>query len=72
VTVDGQPVQPPYRLAAIGDAQVLEAALLRPGGLVSLLQSAGARISIVVAPSEKLTLPVCEQPVDFVYARAVK
>lgn len=70
VTVDGRPVEAPYSLKAIGDGETLQAALLRPGGLVALLRAADNRIAIQVEAREKLTLGVCRQPVQFVYARA--
>jgi len=69
VTVDGQPTAAPYSLQAIGDAVNLETALLRPGGLVSLVTQADPRIEITVQVREKVTLPVYEQPFEFVYAR---
>lgn len=69
VTVDGQPIQPPYRLEAIGDGETLEAALLRPGGLVELLERLDERITISVRRREKLTLAVYAHPMAFVYAR---
>ncbi len=72
VTVDGQPVEAPYRLRAIGDAHTLEVALVRPGGLVSLLHQAHEGISITIQESEKLTLPVYDQPFHFAYARPVE
>ena len=72
VTVDSLPVQRPYRLAAIGQPEALETALLRPGGLVSLLQRVDERISIEVLRREKVTLPVYDQPFEFVYASAVE
>jgi uncharacterized protein YlxW (UPF0749 family) len=68
VMVDGQPVLPPYRLEAIGAAQTMETALLRPGGLVSLLQQADARVSIDIHLQQKMTLPVYDQPFEFAYA----
>jgi uncharacterized protein YlxW (UPF0749 family) len=72
VTVDGQPAQAPYRLQAIGDATTLEVALLRPGGLVDLLYRANAGISISVEQQDKMTLPIYDQPFEFVYAKAVR
>jgi uncharacterized protein YlxW (UPF0749 family) len=71
MTVDGQPVQPPYRLQAIGDAHTLEVALVRPGGLVSLLEQANRSTSITVFRRDKLTLPVYTEPLQFVYAMPV-
>jgi uncharacterized protein YlxW (UPF0749 family) len=72
ILVDGQAVQPPYRLQAIGDPQNLEAALLRPGGLVSLLRQNNRGLSITTQQKAKLTLPVRSQSVQFVYAKPVE
>jgi uncharacterized protein YlxW (UPF0749 family) len=72
VTVDGQPVRVPYRLEAIGDADTLEVALMRPGGLVSLLQEAHGATSIRVRQREKVTLPVYDLPVRFVFAQPIQ
>ena len=69
VTVDGQTIQPPYRLEVIGNGESLETALLRPGGLVELLERLDERITITVLRREKLTLTVYTQPMAFVYAR---
>jgi uncharacterized protein YlxW (UPF0749 family) len=67
VTVDGAPVEAPYWLEAIGDAATLEVALNRPGGLVNLLQQAGASVSVSVEQLDKLTLSVYDQPFEFAY-----
>lgn len=72
VTVDGHPVQVPYELEAIGEAHTLEAALMRPGGLVSLLQQAHGATSIRVSKREKVTLPVYDLPVRFVFAEPIQ
>ncbi len=72
VTVDGRPVELPYRLQAIGNAHTLEVALLRPGGLIGALRQARGGGSITVSQQEKLTLPVYDQPVQFAYARPVE
>lgn len=69
VTVDGQPVPAPYHLSAIGNPETLRAALLRPGGLVPLLRAANPSIVITVRESDRLTLTVYRQGVEFVYAR---
>ena len=68
VTVDGVPVPAPYRLEAIGEAHTLEVALTRPGGLVELLSQAPSGILITVRQKDKVTLPVYDQPMRFVYA----
>jgi uncharacterized protein YlxW (UPF0749 family) len=72
VTVDGKPVESPYHLQAIGDANTLEVALMRPGGLVDMLYRANATASIHVYQRDKLTLPIYDQPLEFVYAKAVQ
>jgi uncharacterized protein YlxW (UPF0749 family) len=69
VTVDGQPIQAPYRLEAIGDGHTLQVALDRPGGLVHLLRQAHQDISIGVSEQEKLTLPVYGRLFQFAYAK---
>jgi uncharacterized protein YlxW (UPF0749 family) len=72
VTVDGEPVQARYSLEAIGDASTLEVAIVRPGGLVSLLQQVNPRITITVHQKEKLTLPQYSQPLQFAYTNPVE
>jgi uncharacterized protein YlxW (UPF0749 family) len=72
VTVDGQPVQSPYRLQAIGDPHTLEVALLRTGGLVDLIQQYSQGVHISTEQVDKLTLPVYAQPFQFAYARPVE
>lgn len=71
ITVDGQPVQAPYQLDAVGDAHTLQVALDRPGGLVDLLRQAHPGISIAVTQQDKLTLPVYDRPFQFAYAKPV-
>jgi uncharacterized protein YlxW (UPF0749 family) len=72
VTVDGRPVQSPYRLSAIGDAHTLDVALSRPGGLVELLHEANGGLSVTIQRMEKLTLPVYDQPFQFAYTQPVE
>ncbi len=68
VTVDGRPVDAPYRLEAIGDGPTLEVALSRPGGLIELFRQARTGISARVERRDKVTLPVYDQALLFVYA----
>jgi uncharacterized protein YlxW (UPF0749 family) len=72
VTVDGQPIEPPYRLEAIGEPQALEVALSRPGGLVSLLVQARGDSSILVQQRANLTLAVSSRGIDFEFAGAAE
>ena len=68
VTVDGEAVQGPYRLRAIGDGDAMEAALVRPGGILHILVQSREDISTEVQQKEKITLPVCRQAMEFGYA----
>lgn len=72
IRVDGQPVGEPIYLQAIGDAQALDVAVARPGGLVSLLRQARADVSITVRRGEKLTIPLYGQDTELEYARPVE
>lgn len=69
VTVDSHPIQSPYRLEAIGNPASLQTALLRPGGLVELLERLDQRITVAVQRRDKVTLAIHEQPVVLVYAK---
>ena len=71
VTVDGQPIETPYRLQAIGPSESLKTALLRTGGMVDLIGDAKREVSIEVLEAEKLTLPRYDSIFQFAYARAV-
>jgi uncharacterized protein YlxW (UPF0749 family) len=72
VTVDGQPIEAPYQLEAIGDPHALDVALSRTGGLVSLLEQARGGASISLRQQGNLSLPVCSQQILFAHAKAVE
>lgn len=72
ILIDGRVVQPPYRLQAIGDAATMEAALVRPGGLISLLRQLNRELSITTHQETKLTLPESAQPAEFLFANAAE
>lgn len=71
VTVDGQPIEAPYRLQAIGQPESLKKALLRKGGMVELIGQASREVSIEILEAERLTLPRYDATFQFAYARAV-
>jgi uncharacterized protein YlxW (UPF0749 family) len=49
--VDGHPITPPYRLAAIGDRRTLTGALGIPGGVLDTVDGqSGAHASVVTSP----------------------
>lgn len=68
----GQVVQRPYRLQAIGDAQTMEAALLRRGGLLSLLERSYPGLSVQAAQRDSLVLDASRTPVALEYAELVR
>jgi len=67
-----QAVRRPYRLQAIGDPQTMEAALLRRGGLLSLLERSYPALSVQVVRHDRLVLNVSRTPVTLQYAELVK
>jgi uncharacterized protein YlxW (UPF0749 family) len=71
LSLDGNRLLPPYRLQAIGQPETIEKALLRRGGLVSLLEFAYPGLKITVTKTDSLTLPAYKIPVDFKYAQPV-
>jgi uncharacterized protein YlxW (UPF0749 family) len=63
IIIDHQPIQPPYRIEAIGNPDTLAPALERKGGLIALLEASDPGLNIQVARHELkdqalwLTLP---------------
>lgn len=72
VLLDGQEIRRPYRLQAIGDPDVMETALLRPGGLVSMLQRAYPNLVVSSAPRSRLVLSVYRRPLQVQYAQPIE
>jgi uncharacterized protein YlxW (UPF0749 family) len=68
----GQVVQRPYRLQAIGDAQTMEAAVLRRGGLLSLLERSYPGLSVQAVQQDWLVLDASRTPVALEYAELVR
>jgi uncharacterized protein YlxW (UPF0749 family) len=69
LAIDGNRLVPPYRLQAIGQPDTIEKALLRRGGLVSLLEFAYPGLKITVLKAESLVLPAYKASIDFKYAQ---
>jgi uncharacterized protein YlxW (UPF0749 family) len=72
IVVDENRLSPPYRLQAIGDSQALERALIRKGGLISLLEFAYPDATITVARQERMVLPLYLGKYEFRYARTAQ
>jgi uncharacterized protein YlxW (UPF0749 family) len=67
LTVDGTRIASPYTFQAIGDAETLETALMRSGGLVAVLEHSYEELQIQVRRHDKLVLPVHRHPPEFEY-----
>ncbi|HET7475957.1 MAG TPA: DUF881 domain-containing protein [Dermatophilaceae bacterium] len=67
LSVDGQRLQSPYRLVAIGASQTLASAMSIPGGIIETVRQQGATIS--VTPSESLRIDALHTPKTPRYAR---
>ena len=63
VTVNDTKVAAPFVITAIGDPDLLEAALVFPGGVVDTLKPWGIEITIV--KSNNLEVPAYRQMVEF-------
>ena len=64
VTVDGQPVQQPYEVLAIGDPATLEVGLRIPGGAVDTLDALdGTKVG--VERRSEVRVPALEHPPAF-------
>jgi uncharacterized protein YlxW (UPF0749 family) len=61
LTLDGQRLIPPYALEAIGNPDTIEKALLRRGGLVSLLEYAYPGLKVTVTVVDNLRLAAYRQ-----------
>lgn len=72
LSLGGRAIRRPYRLQAVGDPQTIETAILRRGGLISLLERSYPGLSVQVAQRERLVLDASRTPVTLEYAGAVQ
>jgi uncharacterized protein YlxW (UPF0749 family) len=72
VVLDGQAIRRPYRLQAIGDPDTIETALLRPGGLVSMLQRAYPNLIVSSTRQPRIVLSVYRHPSPIRYAGPIE
>jgi len=70
LVVDGQPLDPPYRIAAVGPADTMAKALEIPGGAVDSLESVTG-VSTTVEQRAQITVPARAEPVPFVFGDPV-
>ncbi len=71
LALDGVRLSAPYTLQAIGDPETLHKALLRHGGLVSLLEYSYPGLKITVSKAEGLALPARPVVQFFKFAQVV-
>lgn len=70
LVVDGQPVQAPYRIAAVGPGQTMAKALDIPGGVIDGLVLL-PEVSATVETLAQLVVPARPEPVPFVFGEPV-
>ncbi|MGE5696186.1 MAG: DUF881 domain-containing protein [Candidatus Sericytochromatia bacterium] len=70
LVVDGQTLNPPYSIVAIGDPPTLAAAVNIPGGAVDSVERVGG--TIAVQQSERVDITALRQPKQRQYAQPVK
>jgi uncharacterized protein YlxW (UPF0749 family) len=70
ITLDGEPLQPPYQVAAIGQPATLDSALKIPGGAVDTM-SAVRGVRVEVRRQARVDLPALAEPLAFEVARPV-
>jgi uncharacterized protein YlxW (UPF0749 family) len=68
LSLDGQAIRRPFRLEAIGDGQTIETAILRRGGLVSLLERSYPGLSVQTTQRKWLVLEASRRPVALRHA----
>jgi len=67
VAVDGEEINPPYVIEAIGNPDVLANSLEIPGGVVDTLSSLNG-VEVIVEKEEKIVLPKAKR-IEFKYAK---
>lgn len=72
VTVDGQAVQRPYHLRAIGDPDTMETAMLRPGGLIPLFRGSYSNLTVQLQEHSRLVIGVHRPRHVLRFAQAVE
>lgn len=70
VNVNDVKIAAPFVITAIGDPEIMEAALIFPGGVVDALKPWG--IEIMIKKMEIVEIPAFEQPYNFIEATPTK
>lgn len=67
--VDGVPLTPPYRVAAVGPAETMARALAIPGGVIDTIQRADDEVATDVATRAQLMVPARADIPQFVFGQ---
>ena len=70
LVIDGQTLNPPYTVVAIGDPPTLAAAMNIPGGAMDSVERVGG--TMVVQQSDRVDVTALRQPKARQYAQPVK
>ena len=68
--LDGQPLQAPHRIVAVGPSETIAKAVGIPGGAIDALQALG-QVTATVEALNHLTIPARAEPVPFVFGEPV-
>ena len=68
----GQAIDRPYRFLAIGNPETIEAAIMRRGGLVSLLERSHPSLLVQAMQRDRLVLEASRTPATLEYAEIVR
>lgn len=71
LVLDGTPLEPPYRIEAIGPAETIAAALEIPGGAVDTIERSGDAVAASVRPRDELRVPAVSDVEPLVFGRPV-
>lgn len=69
ITIDGQSIERPFVIKAIGDSKTLASAMTIPGGIVESVRQKGA--SATVTESDSIEITSTHQPTDLTHAQPV-
>lgn len=72
ISTDGQPSDRPYRFEAIGDPDTIETALLRPGGLISILRQTYPNLIVQTTRRTQLVLGIHRYQASMEHAQPVE
>lgn len=69
--VDGTPITPPVRIAAVGPSETMARALSIPNGVIDTLERAGDGVTARVDSRAALTVPSRGDPTPFVFGEPI-